>query len=188
MLSWRSSAVTGVSSFTPPISEGRGPTSDKASPWTTLAFSTYLGGSGNDRGFGIALDSSGSIYVTGVSQSTDFPTTSTAWQTMNHGQGDAFVSKLNSTGAALTYSTFLGGSGLDQGSAIAVDASGNAFVTGFTQSSDFPTAEALQAILGVKGGSSCGTTLCADAFVSQLNPSGSALVYSTYLGGSKADF
>jgi len=155
---------------------------------SALAFSTYLGGSGDDRGFGIALDTSGSIYVTGISQSTDFPTTSAAWQTMNHGQGDAFVSKLNSTGAALTYSTFLGGSRLDQGNAIAVDSSGNAFVTGSTQSGDFPTAEALQAILGISGGSSCGTTLCADAFVSQLNPSGSALVYSTYLGGSKADF
>jgi hypothetical protein len=155
---------------------------------SALAFSTYLGGSGDDRGFGIALDSSGSIYVTGASHSTDFPTTPGVVQPTNAGQGDAFVSKLSSNGAALTYSTFLGGSGLDQGNAIAVDPSGNAFVTGFTQSSPFPTADALQAMLGITGGSSCPSPPCADAFVSQLNPSGSALVYSTYLGGSKADF
>src|SRR5437879_7891208 len=77
---------------------------------SALVFSTYLGGAGNDRGFGIALDTSGSIYVTGVSQSTDFPATSGVFQTVNHGQGDAFVSKLSPNGAALTYSTFLGGS------------------------------------------------------------------------------
>jgi len=155
---------------------------------SALTFSTYLGGSGDDRGFGVALDTSGNIYVTGASQSTDFPTTSTAFQTNNQGSRDAFVSKLNSAGSALTYSTFLGGSGADQGNAIAVDSSGDAFVTGFTQSSDFPTANPVQAILGISGGSFCGSTPCSDAFVSQLNPSGSGLVYSTYLGGNGADF
>lgn len=151
-------------------------------------FSTYFGGSGNDRGFGIALDASGNIYLTGASRSTDFPTTSSAFQISNHGQSDAFVTKLNPAGSAVLYSTFVGGSAVDQGNAIAVDASGDAFITGFTQSGDFPTANPLQAILGISGGGSCGATPCADAFVTQLNPSGNGLVYSTYLGGSGADF
>ena len=155
---------------------------------SALVFSTYLGGSGDDRGFGIALDASGNIYITGASQSTDFPTESSVFQASNRGNGDAFVSKLNSTGSALMYSTFLGGSGVDRGYAIAVDSSGNAYITGFTQSTDFPTRSPVQAVLGISGGSSCGTTLCADAFVTELNPSGSGLVYSTYLGGSGADF
>ena len=155
---------------------------------SALVFSTYLGGSTDDRGLGIALDASGNIYVTGVSQSTDFPTTPNALQISNRGQSDAFVSKLNSTGSTLTYSTLLGGSGADQGNAIAVDSSGDAFVTGFTQSSDFPTANAVQGVMGISGGSTCGSTACFDAFVSKLNPSGTALVYSTYLGGNGADF
>ncbi|MBZ5542870.1 MAG: SBBP repeat-containing protein, partial [Acidobacteriia bacterium] len=155
---------------------------------SALLFSTYLGGLGDDRGSGIALDTTGNLYVAGVTQSADFPTTSNAFQTSLQGQSNAFVSKLNSTGSGLTYSTFLGGSSIDQGNSIAVDSSGRAFVTGFTQSSDFPIANPLQAILGIGGGGACGSTACADAFVSQLNPTGTALVYSTYLGGSNADF
>jgi hypothetical protein len=155
---------------------------------SALAFSTYLGGSGDDRGYGIALDASGNIYITGASQSADFPTTSSSFETGYQGNGDAFVSKLNSTGSALTYSTFLGGSGVDRGNSIAVDSSGNAYITGFTQSTDFPTQNPVQAILGISGGSSCGAAPCSDAFVSQLNPSGTGLVYSTYLGGSGSDF
>ena len=153
-----------------------------------LVFSTYLGGSGDDRGFGLALDASGSIYITGTSHSTDFPTESGVFQTGNRGNGDAFVSKLNPAGSVLTYSTFLGGTGAEQGYAIAADSSGNPFITGFTQSTDFPTRNPVQGILGISGGSSCGATLCADAFVTELNPSGSGVVYSTYLGGSGADF
>jgi hypothetical protein len=155
---------------------------------SALVFSTYLGGSGDDRGYGIALDASGNIYLVGASQSADFPTTSNAFQTGYQGNGDAFVSKLNSTGSALTYSTFLGGTGVDRGNSIVVDSSGNAYITGFTQSSNFPTQNPVQAIMGISGGSSCGTAPCSDAFVTQLNPSGSGLVYSTYLGGSGADF
>ncbi len=152
-----------------------------------LVFSTYLGGSAQDRAFGLAVDAHGSVYVTGDTQSNDFPTTTNAFQTSNHGQGDAFVSKLAPGGSSLVYSTLLGGSGTDQANGIAVDSSGDAAITGFTQSSDFPTANPLQRILGVSGAGLCGSTLCADAFVTELGPSG-ALVYSTYLGGSGADF
>jgi hypothetical protein len=155
---------------------------------SALAFSTYLGGSGDDRGLGIALDSSGNVYVAGVTQSTDFPTTVGAFQSANRGGRDAFVSKLNSAGSSLVYSTYLGGAGADQANAIAVNSSAEAFVTGFTQSSDFPTYSPVQAVLGISGGSFCGATLCADAFVSQLSASGGTLKQSTYLGGSGADF
>ncbi|HEV8306236.1 MAG TPA: SBBP repeat-containing protein, partial [Methylomirabilota bacterium] len=141
-----------------------------------LIYSTFLGGSGADEGFGIAVDAAGSAYVTGWTASASFPTTAGALDTtFNGGSADAFVTKLNSTGSALVYSTYLGGSGEDKSQAIAVDAAGNAYVTGWTDSSDFPTtAGAFQTALG--GGR--------DAFVAKLNPSGSGLVYSTYLGGS----
>jgi len=155
---------------------------------SALVFSTYLGGSGDDRGLGIALDTSGSVYVAGVSQSADFPTTVAAFQSANRGERDAFISKLSSAGSNLVYSTLLGGAGADQANGIAVDSSGNAFVTGFTQSSDFPTYKPVQAVLGISGGSFCGANPCADAFVTQINSSGGALNYSTYLGGSGADW
>ena len=145
----------------------------------SLLYSTYLGGSGSDASFGIALDSAGDAYLTGITNSRDFPTTAGAFQT-TYGGGvvDAFVSKLNSSGSALLYSTYLGGSDVDYGTGIALDSSGNAYVTGLTFSSDFPTtAGAFQTTLG-------GTQ---NAFVSKLNSSGSALVYSTYLGGSDFD-
>ena len=117
--------------------------------------------------------------------STDFLTIAGALQTtFGGGNGDAFVSKLNGGGSALVYSTYLGGSGDDSGNGIAVDSSGNAYVTGGTFSTDFlTTAGALQATLGVLC-NSCGGV---NAFVSKLNGSGSALVYSTYLGGSGGD-
>ncbi len=141
---------------------------------SALVYSTYLGGSDEDDGLGIAVDSSGDAFVTGHTDSPNFPTTPGALQTI----GTLFVSKLNSTGSDLIYSTHFGGSGLSIGSAIAVGSSGNAYVTGPTDATDFPTtAGALQTTLG---GS-------ADAFVSKLNSSGSALVYSTYLGGRADD-
>ena len=141
-----------------------------------LIYSTYLGGSGDDWGSGIAVDSSGSAYVTGYTDSTNFPTTNPL-QPVYGGDYDAFVAKLNPTGSALVYSTYLGGSGLDQGNGIAVDSSGNAYVTGYTISTDFPTMNPFQPIYGGNE----------DAFVAKLNPTGSALVYSTYLGGSGLD-
>ncbi len=152
---------------------------------SALVFSTYLGGGGLDRAFGIALDTFGNVYITGDTQSNDFPTTGNGFRTVDSGNGEAFVSKFSPTGSSLIYSTFLGGSDVDQGTAIAVDAAANAYVTGFTRSNDFPTANALQATFG---GGSCGVSVCSDAFVSRLDSSGSSLVYSTYLGGSGADF
>ena len=96
--------------------------------------------------------------------------------------------KLNPAGSSLLYSTYLGGSGVDQGNAIAVTSAGVAFVTGFTDSTDFPTQNPVQAILGLSSNTYCGTAPCADAFVTQFNAAGNALTYSTYLGGNGPDF
>ena len=146
-----------------------------------LVYSTYLGGSGGDQGSGIAVDSSGNAYLTGVTSSTDFPTANplqTNCDNCGSSNGDAFVAKLNASGNALVYSTFLGGSDIYGGNGIAVDAAGNTYVTGSTFSTDFPTANPLQP--SNHGGD--------DIFVAKLNPAGSALVYSTYLGGSNNDY
>ena len=143
-------------------------------PTLTLPYSTYLGGNGSDGGSGIAVDASGNAYVTGSTDSTNFPTLN-PYQGYQGG-GDAFVTKLGASGSALVYSTYLGGNGSDGGSGKAVDASGNAYVTGSTDSTNFPTLNPYQ---GDQGGS--------DAFVTKLGASGSALVYSTYLGGSDYD-
>jgi hypothetical protein len=106
---------------------------------TALLYSTYLGGSSDDLNYGIAVDAAGDAYVTGTTASRDFPTTSSAVQLHFGVATDAFVSKLNPTGTALLYSTYLGGSGDDAGIGIAVDAAGNTYVTGDTHSRDFPT-------------------------------------------------
>src|SRR6266852_2926104 len=141
-----------------------------------LSYSTYLGGSGDDVGNAIAVDSSGNAYVTGFTGSTNFPTKSPT-QSASGGGFDAFVAKLDPTGSTLFYSTFLGGSADDAGNAIAVDGSGNAYVTGVTRSTNFPTKNALQSAVGGSG----------DAFVAKLDPTGSTLIYSTFLGGSAQD-
>ena len=107
---------------------------------TALVYSTYLGGNSNDYGRGIAVDGSGNAYVTGYTYSTNFPTTAGAFQTSHASDGgdaDAFVTKLNAGGAALVYSTYLGGNGDDGGFGIVVDSAGNAYVTGDTASSNF---------------------------------------------------
>jgi hypothetical protein len=151
-----------------------------------LSYSTYLGGGGNDFGEGIAVDANGNAYVTGSTfnfSSDTFPTTPGAFQTTtNLGIFHAFVTKLNPTGSALVYSTYLGGEFDDFGLGIAVDTDGNAYVTGRILGFGFPTTAG--AFQTTKGGSSGGSY---DAFVTKLNPTGSALVYSTYLGGGGND-
>ena len=142
-----------------------------------LQYSSYLGGRGLDFGFGIAVDDSGNAYLTGVTDSNNFPTANPL-QPGFDGLSDAFVTKLNADGSAIVYSTYLGGSGSEIGFGIVVDDSGNAYVTGITDSNNFPTLSALQPSFG--GGPS-------DAFVTKLNPDGSALVYSTYLGGNRTE-
>jgi hypothetical protein len=153
---------------------------------SSLVFSTYLGGSGSESAQSLAIDSVGSVYVTGNTSSSSFPVTNGASQATYGGQTDAFITKLAPGGTQMVYSTYLGGSGLDQGNSIAIDSSKEAFVTGFTQSSGFPLVNALQRVLGITGASSCGTTPCADAFVTQLGPSGN-VAFSTFLGGSATD-
>jgi len=143
-----------------------------------FTYSTFLGGGGADTGLGVAVDSAGDAYVTGVTESTtDFPKKSALQGTFGGGVEDAFVSELNPTGSALVYSTYLGGSGDDSATSIAVDGSQNAFVTGRTTSPNFPLAGATQGSLN--GGS--------DAFVSNFNAGGSSLVFSTYIGGSHGE-
>ena len=152
---------------------------------TALDFSTYLGGTGLDTSTCIAVDSTGNVYVAGDTLSTAFPTTSGVLQTANHGNGDAFVAKLDAGGTALGYSTYLGGTQADEANGIAVDSSGDAFVTGYTQSSDFPVLNAVDAAFG---GGTCGSGSCPDAFVAEIDSTASALVYSTYLGGNANDY
>lgn len=147
----------------------------------TLAYSTYLGA--NDVGNAITVDASGNAYVTGLTNSS-FPTTAGAFQT-TFGGGDScgiydvFVTKLNAAGSALVYSTYVGGTGCDVGNGIAIDASGNAYVTGNTTSANFPTTPG--AYQTTYGGGNWASNY--NLFVTKLNAAGSALVYSTYLGG-----
>ena len=147
---------------------------------SALVYSTYLGAT-DTGGFGIAVDASGNAFVAGFTNSADFPTTAGAFQTTSGGLGDAFVTKLNPAGSGLLYSTYLGGSGGEQATAIAVDTAGNAFITGHTSSANFPTTRG--AFQATCGGCDVATN-SGDAFITKLNPNGSALVYSTFLGGS----
>ena len=140
---------------------------------SALIYATYIGGTGSDGGKSIAFDSNGNAYMTG-SASAGFPTTAGAFQTTHGGDYDGYVTKLNATGSALVYSTLLGGSGEDLGNGIAVDNSGNAYVTGSTASANFPkTGDASQSSIG--GGK--------DGFLAKLKANGSALISSTYMGG-----
>ena len=151
-----------------------------------LVYSTYLGGSNADFAVAVAVDGSGNAYVTGGTNSPDFPTTSGVVQTTCGSDGncngalyDAFVTVINSAGSGYVYSTFLGGEASDEGFGIAVDGSKNAYVIGSTDSSTkFPLKAALQPTFG-------GNT--SDAFVTKIKPDGTALIYSTYLGGSGND-
>lgn len=179
----------------------------KVSPTgSALAYSTYLGSSkstnpgdflpfvedvGLDEGLGVSVDLTGSAFITGRTTGSDFPTTPGALKTIHNNDvileggidapfrafGDAFITKLNPIGTMLLYSTYLGGRGEDSGRGIAVDSVGNAYVIGTTWAKDFPIANAVQATLA---GSS-------DGFLSKLGIDGSGLVYSTYIGGSGED-
>ena len=137
-----------------------------------LTWSTYLGGGGGDRGLDVAVSRNGWAVVVGSTSSADFPSLGAA-QAGYGGAGDAFVTKFQPSGGALAYSTYLGGSAVDQAVAVALDPSGNAYVAGSSNSTDFPTLNPAQ-------GGSAGSY---DIVAFKLTPSGT-LVYSTYLGGS----
>jgi hypothetical protein len=176
---------------------------------TAFLYSTYLGGSTVSEGFAIAVDTAGHAYVTGATDSADFPTKN-SFQPTNRGNasagngtsGNVFVTELSADGSALVYSSYLGGTGAkvpgdsasvgDAGTGIAVDAAGNAYVTGVTTSSDFPTTTgAWQPTFGggvsFTGGNSRFSNVSGDGFVTKVTAGGSSLVYSTYLGGSGPD-
>jgi hypothetical protein len=141
----------------------------------SLVYSTYLGGSLHDEGWGIALDGAGNAYVTGFTFSTDFPLAAPLYSSLPTGQ-HAFVTEIKAGGQSLVYSTYLGGNGVDQAYAIAVDGAGNAYVTGSTNSTDFPTKNPYQAAYAGSG---------TNAFVTEIAAGGVSLVYSTYLGGTQ---
>ena len=141
-----------------------------------LVYSTYMGGSSFDAGSEVALDGAGNVFVAGYTTSADFPTTPGAFDTTSNGSYDAFVTKLDASGAALLYSTYLGGGNDDYGVGLAPDSAGNAYVTGATYSANFPTTPgAFDTTLNGGG---------ADVFVTKLDASGAALLYSTYVGGT----
>jgi len=145
---------------------------------TALVYSTFLGGLVSDNADGLAVDLANNAFVLGQTRSADFPTTLGAFDTTHNGGFDLFVTKLNATGSALVYSTFLGGAGFDQDGGLAIDAEGNAYVAAWTDTPDFPTTpDAFDISFDGAG----------DAIVAKLNPFGSGLVYSTYLGGIGVD-
>jgi hypothetical protein len=149
-----------------------------------LEYGTFFGGTSLDGANSVAVDSSGNAYITGYTLSPNLPRSpSPPFQSALAGLGDAFVAKINATGTGLVYTTYLGGTGDDQGSSIAVDAAGNAYVSGVTSSTDFPT-------LGVGGSNSLSATYAggpSDGFLSVLNSSGSGLIFSGYIGGPGSD-
>src|SRR5206468_3808030 len=110
-----------------------------AASGAALVYSTYLGGTGIDKSYAISVDAIGSAYVTGFTQSADFPVTPGAFDTSYNAGQDVYVTKFNPAGTGLVYSTFLGGTHAEQGLGLAVDASGAAYISGQTESHDFPT-------------------------------------------------
>jgi hypothetical protein len=146
---------------------------------SAILYSTFLGGGGTDAAGKIFVDATGNAYITGHTNSMDFPTAD-AFQATNQGLYDAFVSKLNSSGNGLVYSTYLGGSANDYGQGVAVDNLGSAYVTGYTFSADFPT-------MNPALGRCCSESYIEDVFVTRLSSSGASLAYSTYLGRGRGE-
>jgi uncharacterized protein (TIGR03437 family) len=146
---------------------------------SALSWSTYLGGANFDNANGIALSRTGDIYIAGVTSSSNFPVNNAIQSTLK-GTQDGFIARLKNDGSSLEFSTYLGGTGFDIASAIAVDSTGNPYVTGVTNSPDFPVINAVQPTRG-------GFFTNNDAFVTKLSPDGTSIVYSTYLGGSGFD-
>lgn len=145
-----------------------------------LLYSTFIGGSGIDEGADIAIDSDGNAYIVGITESSDYPTTTGVYINSLGGYIDACITKLNSDGSNIVFSTFLGGGNLDGGLSIAIDGNRNIFVTGFTKSANFPsTANAYQKSIASKD--------TEDVFVAKLNNDGSSLIYSTFIGGTNLD-
>ncbi len=145
---------------------------------SALVYSTLVGGSGPEDALGLAVDLWGSAYISGETPSPDFPTTPGAFDRSFNGEFDVFVTKLTGDGSALTYSTFLGGGGHDGSGAVAVNRLGEAYVTGFTGSAEFPTTA--DALARTRNGTS-------DAYLTVLTRNGSGLAFSSYLGGSGYD-
>ena len=161
---------------------------------SSLLFSTYIGGTSLDMSYGMIVDSSGAIYLAGTTQSPNFPTTANAFQSSLVGTANAFVTKVAQDASTLTFSTLYGGSQIDQANALALDNAGNIYITGFTQSSNFPLRDAFQNVLGASGAGNCGSSnlisvpnnICSDAFVAKFAPTGLPS-YSSFLGGNGAD-
>src|SRR5206468_150827 len=141
-----------------------------------LIYSTYFGGSVGEYGSSIAVNSTGEVFVGGVTSSPNFPTKNPVQPSFGGNLADAFVMKLNAAGSTLVFSTYLGGSGDDRGYRLVLDSSSNVYVVGQTTSSNFPVASALQPAMG--GG--------ADAFITKFGSTGSVM-FSTYLGGTGID-
>lgn len=144
-----------------------------------LIYSTFLGGSNDDQGESIAVDTQGNVYVTGTTLSSDFPTTTGALDTLYNGVEDAFVAKFNTSGSSLLYASYLGGGGEDHGLGIVVDGEERAYVTGWSESSDYPTTStAFDSSYNGLG----------DTVIALLNSTGSGLLYATYIGGNYYDY
>jgi hypothetical protein len=146
---------------------------------SALIYSTYLGGSGDDYGWGIAVDSAGNAHVTGDTPSRDFPVLNAIQPTFHEGANfNSFISEINAAGSALIYSTYWGGSGGEGGSRVAVDAARNTYIGGYTFSPDFPIANAIQPTYAGN----------VDAYLTKLSPDGQTVIYSTFLGGSGFEY
>jgi hypothetical protein len=175
-----------VNAFQPALQGGRDIWVSKLNPTgSALIYSTYLGGSLDEFLGRVALDTQENLYLTGTTYSSDFPVVGSTQALA--GSSDAIVTKISAVGNSLVYSRFLGGNQGEIGSSIAVDASGNVYVTGATVSADFPTKDTFQPLKFGNCASVAGFIFCPDAFVTQIGPSGNDLVFSTFLGGTSND-